>query len=261
MHYYKFNIAEWVKETHHLSLKEEAIYLRLINFYYDHEKPIPLKNHLVLRKLRLSDESDIVEMILEEFFIKSKKGWTHKYCDKLIGEYQKMADRNKKNAKLGGRPKNNDLAKPSGIPDANQVETESKSNGIPNYKLRTNNYKLETNNEKPASKKPTLDWSAAQMSESEIKEVLQIRKNAKAPVSQRVINKLAKEFDLSRQRGMSNDDILNIWSSKGWRAYENSWVKDDQIPRAPIGKKTQKTQADIEAARQNEIDEIWENMK
>ena len=29
MHYYKFNIADWVKDTAHLSLKEEAILLRL----------------------------------------------------------------------------------------------------------------------------------------------------------------------------------------------------------------------------------------
>ena len=49
MHYYKFNVASWAKDTSHLSIKEEGIYLRLINYYYDTEKPIPLKTHLVLR--------------------------------------------------------------------------------------------------------------------------------------------------------------------------------------------------------------------
>lgn len=147
MHYYKFNVASWAKDTSHLSLKEEGIYLRLINYYYDTEKPIPVKTHLVLRKLRVADESEAVELILEEFFTKTKDGWIHNHCDKLIGEYQKMAERNKKNAKLGGRPKNKDLVKPTGIPDANQEETKSNTTGIPNQELLTNNQELETNKE------------------------------------------------------------------------------------------------------------------
>ena len=105
MHYYKFNIASWGKDTSHLTAKEEGIYLRLINFYYDNEKPIPLKTHLVLRKLRLADESETVEVILTEFFVKSRDGWHHKHCDRLIGDYQEMSNRNRINAKKGGRPK------------------------------------------------------------------------------------------------------------------------------------------------------------
>ncbi|AZU97832.1 coil containing protein [Vibrio phage LP.2] len=144
MHYYKFNVASWAKDTSHLSLKEEGIYLRLINYYYDTEKPIPLKTHLVLRKLRVADESEAVDLILEEFFTKTKDGWIHNHCDKLINEYQKMAERNKKNAKLGGRPKNKGLGKPSGIPDGNQEETNTKPTGIPNQEPLTINQELET---------------------------------------------------------------------------------------------------------------------
>ena len=144
MHYYKFNVASWAKDTSHLSLKEEGIYLRLINYYYDTEKPIPLKTHLVLRKLRVACESESVSLILEEFFTKTKEGWIHHHCDKLINEYQKMSERNKKNAKLGGRPKNKDLTKPTGFPVGNQEESDSKPTGIPNYKPITNNQELET---------------------------------------------------------------------------------------------------------------------
>lgn len=151
MHYYKFNVASWAKDTSHLSLKEEGIYLRLINYYYDTEKPIPVKTHLVLRKLRVADESEAVELILEEFFTKTKDGWIHNHCDKLISEYQKMAERNKKNAKLGGRPKNKDLDKPTGIPSGIQKETKSNPTGIPNYKPLTNNQEPVINKEIPLS--------------------------------------------------------------------------------------------------------------
>ena len=54
MHYYKFNIADWVKDTSHLSLKEEAILLRLVNWYLDYESPIPTKTQMVLRKIGIS---------------------------------------------------------------------------------------------------------------------------------------------------------------------------------------------------------------
>lgn len=161
MHYYKFNVASWAKDTSHLSLKEEGIYLRLINYYYDTEKPIPIKTHLVLRKLRVADESEAVELILEEFFTKTQDGWIHNHCDKLISEYQKMAERNKKNAKLGGRPKNKDLGKPSGIPKGNQDKTNSQPTGIPNQELLTKNHKPETKgNRAKRFTPPTIEEAA-----------------------------------------------------------------------------------------------------
>jgi uncharacterized protein YdaU (DUF1376 family) len=100
----------------------------------------------------MADESETVDIILEEFFTKTKDGWIQNHCEKLIGEYQKMAERNKKNAKLGGRPKINDLEKPSGNPDGSQDETKSNPKGIPNYKLETNNQELLTNNQEPVTK-------------------------------------------------------------------------------------------------------------
>ena len=134
MHYYKFSIADWVKDTAHLSLKEEAILLRLFNYYVNTESCIPLKTQMVLRKLRIADESESVEILLEEFFVKTKDGWTNKELDKTISEYQKRADRNRLNGKSGGRPKNKDLAKPTGLPDGKQVDSESKPDGNLNHK-------------------------------------------------------------------------------------------------------------------------------
>jgi uncharacterized protein YdaU (DUF1376 family) len=222
MHYYKFNVAGWAKDTSHLSLKEEAIYLRLINFYYDHEKPIPLKTHLVLRKLRMADESETVDIILEEFFTKTKDGWIQNHCEKLIGEYQKMAERNKKNAKLGGRPKINDLAKPSGNPEDNQEETESNPKGIPNYKLETNNQELETNNQDsdfepsaPPPKKQSLDYdrikeifNATLTKASNIVKLTEKRK--------KLVKKLFDDFELNYEKFESYLTFLNDHPDAQW---------------------------------------------
>lgn len=139
MHYYKFNISKWYLSTSHLSLEEEAVYFRLINHYYDTEKPIPLETQSVSRRLRLGSNLGLVNSILQEFFTKTKDGWVQSVCDELIADYQGNAEKNQTNGKKGGRPKKNkDLGN-------NPTKTQSVSNENPNETL-TNNYKLLTTN-------------------------------------------------------------------------------------------------------------------
>ena len=56
MHYYKFNIADYRKDTTHLSMLEHGIYRTLIDWYYLDEKPIPLDVEMVARRMRLSTD-------------------------------------------------------------------------------------------------------------------------------------------------------------------------------------------------------------
>lgn len=147
MHYYKFNIPDWSLGAGHLSLVEEAIYFRLVNFYYDSESPIPLDFAPVLRKLRMLDQIDIAAQILEEFFVKTEKGFTHKRCEKLLKEYRKTSKNNRENGAKGGRPKkyaasNETHEEPSGL----FSQTQSEPTHNPNQELLTNNYKPITNN-------------------------------------------------------------------------------------------------------------------
>ena len=141
MHYYKFEIATWHLHTSHLSLIEEAVYFRLINFYYDTETPIPVETQSVIRRLRLTEYADIVASVLAEFFVLHDDGWHQKHCDQKIIEYHGKAKTNKTNGLKGGRPKN-------------QTETQSVNSGNPNEtliknkELRTTNKELQTNNHK-----------------------------------------------------------------------------------------------------------------
>ena len=100
MHYFQFEIKEWIANTAHLSVEEEAVYLRLITYYYDSEQPIPLEGNgidgkeyfLLIRKLRLSAHCETVKIILEEFFTKTEKGWIHDRCDREINRYHSKLD-------------------------------------------------------------------------------------------------------------------------------------------------------------------------
>ena len=140
MHYYKFNIADWHLATSHLRLEEEAVYFKLINFYYDTESPIPLETQSVIRRLRLGSQKETVGLVLHEFFVLQEDGWHHLRCDDEIQKYHHKAEINQKVGKLGGRPKKiNDL-------NNNPQITQTVSKNNPQITLTTN-HKPITNNQ------------------------------------------------------------------------------------------------------------------
>ena len=140
MHYYPHHIGDYKSATMHLSNEEDLAYRRLLEMYYDTEQYIPLETQWVARRLRVG--TDALTSVLKDYFIETEKGWRHSKCDLIIAEYQEMAEKNRRNGKLGGRPKANKHADvnpvgsqlvTSGIP----VETHSKANHKPITK--TNN--------------------------------------------------------------------------------------------------------------------------
>ena len=127
MHYSHFNIADYRKDTGHLTMLEHAIYRALIDQYYLDEQPISLETQSVMRRLRLVSEEEAKALInvLSDFFYESD-GWRHKRIDQDIIEYHAMSAKNKKNGKLGGRPKKTQSVN-SGLP----LVTQTKGNQEP----------------------------------------------------------------------------------------------------------------------------------
>lgn len=149
MHYYKFNIADYRKDTAHLSPIEHYIYRQLIDWYYLDEKEIPKKTHSVLRRLSLGSESEANLLnVLSDFFIDGENGWIHGRIDEEIKQYHGNADINRANGKKGGRPKKQQLTdsekpkKTHSVTDGNRMESEKN----PNHKPLTINHKPLTNN-------------------------------------------------------------------------------------------------------------------
>lgn len=150
MNYYPFHIGDFRSGTMHLSNSEDLAYRRLLDWYYDTEKPIPVETQWVSRRLRV--ETQDLETVLKDFFVLTEQGWRHDRCEAEIAEYRARVEKNKENGKKGGRPKkpkaNQD--KPSGFPDGSHsdgdgmpVETDSKGNQEPR-----------TNNQEPINKTP-----------------------------------------------------------------------------------------------------------
>ena len=89
MHYYQFNIADYRKDTTHLSRLEHSIYRDLIDWCYLDEAPIPLDLSLVSRKLRLcsTDDERALNNVLTDFFECTNEGYTQKRIQQEIDAF------------------------------------------------------------------------------------------------------------------------------------------------------------------------------
>ena len=144
MHYYKFNIADYRKDTTHLNPIEHYIYRSLIDWYYLDEHPIPKETQLVIRRLSLGlDMVNLVENVINDFFELKEKGYVHNRIEVEILEFHAKAGKNKENGKLGGRPAKSSVAqdKTQSVNNKNPIESELNLNHKPltiNHKPLTN---------------------------------------------------------------------------------------------------------------------------
>ena len=149
MHYFPHNIADYRKDTIHLSLLEHGIYRQLLDSYYLNEKPI--ETQMVIRRLQIitQNELDALNAVLNDFFTPSECGnfWNHIRCDAEIAKYKSNAEISRINGRKGGRPKK--PRKTQQVNLANPDITQTKPNQEPI-----------TNNQEPIKearfKEPTL---------------------------------------------------------------------------------------------------------
>lgn len=132
MHYYQFNIADYRKDTGHLSLLEHGIYRQLLDEYYLNQKPIETQQVIRRLSIKTQEEKTALENVLNDFFNMSECGkfYTKKRCDKEINDYLKKAEVSRANGSKGGRPSK--PRKTQQVILANPEETQTKGNSLTN---------------------------------------------------------------------------------------------------------------------------------
>jgi uncharacterized protein YdaU (DUF1376 family) len=140
MHYYSHNIADYRKDTSHLSFLEHGIYRQLLDSYYLDEMPLNADFSKLMRShsIRTTDERSALENVLLDFFELTEKGYIHKRCDEVIAVYHGKSDKARQSANTrwqGSKGK-------KGKSDANAMRTHSDGNAIG---MLTNNHKPITN--------------------------------------------------------------------------------------------------------------------
>jgi uncharacterized protein YdaU (DUF1376 family) len=206
MHYYKFNIADYRKDTGHLSTIEHGIYRQLIDWYYLDEQPIPEETQVVIRRLRLgSDEVNFLQNVLSDFFVLGKTGYKHKRIEVEIKDYQEQVEKNKNNGKLGGRPK----------------KTQSVISGLPDQSQNNPNQEPLTTNHKPKRESATVVACPPDVSQQIWNDWVALRKSKKAPITQTVLNGAIAEAKIL---GWPLEKFLAEWCSRGSQGLKAEWI-------------------------------------
>jgi uncharacterized protein YdaU (DUF1376 family) len=235
MHYYKFNIGDYRKDTTHLSTLEHGIYRQLIDWYYLEEKPIPRETDSVIRRLRLvsEDERNALVMVLREFFVEQSDGFHQLRCDEALQEYHKRKRTNKLNGKQGGRPKKTESVidcNPNGSDFADIIsaqklgnfpETESVIFGNRNERQLTNSETKEISTTGKQSRKRSAVSKPPDVDQQVWDDFLVLRKAKRAPVTETVLKNLTQEASAA---GWTLEDALQKMVAKGWQSFEASWV-------------------------------------
>ena len=199
MHFYSFNIGDYMSHTMHLSPMEDLAYRRCMDIYYLHEKPLPEDRKEVARLIRMLDHTHQVQVVLEEYFIlELGKGWINPRADEEIEKYQSKVQA----ASRAG--------KASALARSNASSTKVQ----PNKKQETLNKKQETNIKRPnnVTKKTWEDF-------------LIHRKNLKKPLTETAFKGIKKEVS---KTSISLEDALVMVQARGWQSFKSDWIKEEQ---------------------------------
>jgi len=102
MFYYQFHIGDYRAATAHLSNDEDLAYRRLLDMYYDTEKPIPNDLAWLERRIRIS--GSVIRDVLNDMFQVTPDGYRNARADAEIANYHAFVEKQKSNGKKGGRP-------------------------------------------------------------------------------------------------------------------------------------------------------------
>jgi uncharacterized protein YdaU (DUF1376 family) len=192
MHYYQFNIGDYVSHTAHLTNDEDLTYRRLLDLYYQTEKSFDVADlHKVARKVKSNEET--VMLILHEFFEfnADDNSWHNKRADSEIKAYQSKADSARK---------------------ANQIRWGSERH-LKSDTTQILNNKQETINKK---QEPTLELPAW-LSETHWKDFVEFRKFIKKPMTEKAKHLMLSKLQKIKDNG--HDPILAMNTS-----IANNWV-------------------------------------
>ena len=106
MNHYPRHVGDYLKKTLGLTMAQDGAYTRAIDWYYVHEKPLPLKPEVYgeLRCLSKADR-DAVNVVLARYFTETADGYRHNRCDEEIDRYHVRAESARINGRNGGRPR------------------------------------------------------------------------------------------------------------------------------------------------------------
>ena len=198
MHYYQFNIGDYVSHTRHLSPIEDIAYRRLLDAYYLSERPLNSGVAVVARQIGLRDYEQEVAIVLDEFFKLTEDGWISSRADKEIDHFHSKIEQASK---------------------AGKASAERRSNARSTDVQPTNNQEPLTINHKPNKNTVAPPFG---VTDSVWQDWLKLRKAKKAAVTQTAIDGIQREAD---KAGVSLQTVLEMCCERGWTGFKAEWLQ------------------------------------
>lgn len=193
MHYYQFNIADYRKDTQHLSPIEHYIYRSLLDWFYLDEKPIPKNINKIIRFLRLdNDRSTDVEQVLNDFWTEREDGYVQDRVLFEINEYR---------AKIAAASK---------AGKASAKARKAKRSKAPERPL----------NDRTTTVQPTINQEP--ITNNQLKEMGQNRTRFVPPTADQVA-----DYVSTREKTIDPERFVDFYASKNWMIGKNK-MKDWQ---------------------------------
>jgi len=209
MHFYSFNIGDYISHTKHLSDMEDLAYRRLLDLYYLHERTLSEDVTLVARKINMKGNEPEVQVVLEEFFtLEVGKGWINPRADEEIGKYRSKV----LSASRAGRA--------SALARSNTGSTTVQLN----KKQETLNKKQETTNKKTLKRPRTV-------SKKTWDDFLKHRRNVKAPLTETALKGITSE---AKKASVTLEEALTMCQVRGWRGFKSDWVKNESTAKKTV---------------------------
>ena len=192
MNFYPFHIGDYISHTNHLTDEEDLAYRRMIDLYYQTEKPFPNDLNWIARRAKTNTE--VVARLLLDFFQIVDDYWHNTRADKEIAKYHAMQEGGRKGAALR-------WSKGGDTPPKQPL--------------------MQTKNQEPLTKNHIKDITPEGVSESIFKDYLEVRKAKKAKWTQTALKGLQREAEKAK---MSLQDVIQLCCERNWVGFKAEWA-------------------------------------
>jgi uncharacterized protein YdaU (DUF1376 family) len=219
MNFYPFHIGDYISHTHHLADDEDLAYRRMIDLYYQTEKPFTQTPKWLAKRVKTTVE--IVHYLLSEFFEYSPDsgGWHNKRADEEIGKYHAMQEGGRKGAALRWNKGSNSppISPPKQPP-------------------------MQTKNQEPITNNHIKTITPEGVSDSIFKDYMEVRKAKKAKWTETALKGLQRE---SAKANITLQEAMQICCERGWIGFKAEWIQQEakKAKELPLGTNEQIEQA------------------
>ena len=218
MHYYQFNIADYRKDTSHLTPIEHYIYRTLIDWYYLDELPIPKETQSVLRRLSLGSEYEPqLNNVLNDFFT-LQDAWYHQRIEDGIADYKAQIEQASKAGKASAEARAN----------KRKANVQRTLNGSSTTVQPTNNHKPITNNQIKNTSAGKAFACPDGVSVLLWSDFLTLRKAKKLPITQTALDGIAREAE---KAGLTMAQAIQTCCERGWGGFKADWLKAEAVAK------------------------------